>query len=226
MTTPWHQSLPVEPELEGDPALLQECLGSPGGLGTLGPAVWSAKPQPVTDAGSLQRLVERYRESVLLPLELPAIRGAFLHASRYEVRELIQLDRELSRQSKLLEFAFASQAVGRAFLRRLRPLRDVRLLRRYEQAVHEGKADGWHTLVYGTVLSVYSLPLRQGLLGYARQTLNGFLEAGAGHLQLTVRELRQLQDSVLTPLPQRLQDLGTASLRCLPPRPHGASEPR
>ena len=37
-------------------------------------------------------------------------------------------------------------------------------------AVERGEAHGWHTLVDGVTLAIYSLPLRQGLLGYAQQT--------------------------------------------------------
>ncbi len=36
-----------------------------------------------------------------------------------------------------------------------------------------GQAHGWHTLVYGIMLAVYSWPLRQGLMHYARETMGG-----------------------------------------------------
>jgi len=227
MNAPRNQLQLPASELEGDPALLQDCLGAPDGLGTIGLALWSRELQPVKDEPSLRSFVERYRDQVLVPVELPAIRTAFLHACRYEVRELLQVDRELTTQPVLQPFAFASQAVGRGFLRRLRPLRDVRLLRRYEQAVQRGDAHGWHTLVYGVVLAVYSLPLRQGLLGYARQTLSGFLETGGARLHLRERDLRRLEQEAHADLAAQVQRLCSATLRCLPHSPaHEAPQRR
>jgi urease accessory protein UreF len=227
MTAPHNQRQLPTSELEGDPALLQECLGAPDGLGTLGLALWSRELQPVTDGESLRRFIAEYRDRVLVPIELPAIRTAFLHACRYEVRELLAADRALSVQRALQPFAFASQAVGRGFLRRLRPLRDVRLLRRYEKAVQQGEAHGWHTLVYGVVLAIYSLPLRQGLLGYARQTLRGFLETGAARLRLREADLRHLEQLTDADLPDHIQGLCAATLRCLPdPSAHDAPQRR
>jgi urease accessory protein UreF len=199
-----------------DPALLQECLGSPDGLGTLGLAVWSGGAQTVTDAAGLERFVQGYCASLLLPLELPAIRRAYYHTAGYQVRELLAFDQELAREPALTGFGFASQAVGRGYLRRLRPLRDVRLLRRYERAVQAGTAAGWHTLVYGAVLSVYSIPLRQGLLSYARQTLNGFIEAGASRLQLKVADQQPLRDRLLAPVSCAVHGLCAAGVRVLP----------
>lgn len=227
MNAPQNHAHPAQPELGGDTALLQECLGSPDGLGTLGLALWARESRPVTDLPSLQSFVERYRDEVLVPIELPAIRTAFLHTARYEVRELLAVDRQLGTETSLEPFAFASQAVGRGFLRRLRPLRDVRLLRRYEQAVQRGDAHGWHTLVYGAVLAVYYLPLRQGLLGYAHQTIHGFLKTGANRLRLRQREWHSLEGIVHASLPEAVHRLCTAPLRCLPsPSAHEAPQRR
>ena len=58
------------------------------------------------------------------------------------------------------------------------PLRDERVVQRYLAAVESGEAHGWHTLVYGLTLVVYSLPLRQGLLGYAHQNHARFHSRG------------------------------------------------
>ena len=44
-------------------------------------------------------------------------------------------------------------------------------MRRYAESVEAGVAEGWHTVVYGISMAVYSLPLRQGLIHYARETL-------------------------------------------------------
>ena len=96
----------------------------------------------------------------------------------------------------LRDFASASQRVGRAQLQKLRPLRDERMVQRYLAAVEGGQAHGWHTLVYGMTLVLYSLPLRQGLLGYAQQTTRGFIHAAARGLQLKESACRTLFDEV------------------------------
>ncbi|MGA1237283.1 MAG: urease accessory UreF family protein [Limisphaerales bacterium] len=203
-------------EMDGNPALLEECLGSPEGLGTLGIAMWAGSDRPVGDAAGLRDFLFQYRDRVLLPVELPAVRTAFFQACRYEVRELVEVDKAMGLRAELGPFAFASQSVGRSFLRRLRPLRDVRLLRRYESAVLRGQAYGWHTLVYGVVLAIYSLPLRQGLVGYVNQTMNGFLQTGAARLGLRDREIEPIREALLDCVPGEIQKICSAGLRCLP----------
>lgn len=204
-------------EMDGNPALLEECLGSPEGLGTLGVAMWAGSDRrPVSDAAGLRDFLVQYRDRVLLPVELPAVRTAFFHTCRYEVRELIAVDECMGVRAELEPFAFASQAVGRAFLRRLRPLRDLRLLRRYESAVLRGQAYGWHTLVYGVVLAIYSLPLRQGLVGYVNQTMEGFLQTGAARLGLREREIQPIREALLDCMPREIQKVCIGGLRCLP----------
>jgi urease accessory protein UreF len=69
-------------------------------------------------------------------------------------------------------------------------------VQRYLSAVESGQAHGWHTLVYGMTLVLYSLPLRQGLLGYAHQTTRGFIHAAARGLQLKEAECRDLFDEL------------------------------
>jgi hypothetical protein len=95
-------------------------------------------------------------------------------------------------------------------------LRDLRLLRRYESAVLRGQAYGWHTLVYGVVLAIYSLPLRQGLVGYANQTVNGFLRTGAARLGLRDREVEPIREALLECVPGEIQKACTSAVRCLP----------
>ena len=111
---------------------------------------------------------------------MPVITRARAHAARGHLRELIALDRELEIKPIWPIFASASRRVGRAQLERLQPLRDERTVRRYLAAVQAGEATGWHTVVYGLTLAVYSLPLRHGLLAYARQTLAGLALAAGG----------------------------------------------
>jgi urease accessory protein UreF len=61
----------------------------------------------------------------------------------------------------------------------MRPLRDLRWLRRYREAVEADQAHGWHLVVYAAILAAYAMPLRQGLMGYARQTLTAVARAAA-----------------------------------------------
>ena len=75
------------------------------------------------------------------------------------------------------------------------------MVQRYLAAVENREAHGWHTLVYGLTLAVYSLPLRPGLLGYAHQTTRGFIHAAARGLNLTEAECRALFDELCAPLP-------------------------
>jgi urease accessory protein UreF len=57
-------------------------------------------------------------------------------------------------------------------------------VQRYLAAIEDGRARGWHTLVYGISLAMFSLPLRQGLQNYAEQTQRGFIESAARSLRL------------------------------------------
>jgi len=146
----------------------------------------------VCDLPTLRGFLQRYQAVVLGPLELPAIHAAFIHASRFEVRELIALDRRLADEPALRHFAAASRAAGCSRLWRLRPLRDQRLVSRYWRAIELGQAHGWHTVVYGVVLAVFSIPLRQGLLNYGWQTLDGFVRTAARPLKLAAGDCEQL----------------------------------
>lgn len=146
----------------------------------------------VRDRASLRAFLDWYREELLLPVELPAIGRAYGHLIRYEPRELAAADRRLGRDKRIAPLAAASRAVGRSQLRRLLPMRDQRLVRRYYAAVEEGRAHGWHLMVYGVVLGLFSLPLRQGLIHYGQQTLRGFIDRASGPLGLGAEERREL----------------------------------
>jgi len=161
----------------------------------------------VTDLPSLRCFLRDYLSGILIPLELPAICRSYGHASRYEIRELIELDRQLAREPLLQSFATASQRVGKTQLKRLRPLRDQRLVQRYLRAVQAGEAQAWHTGVYGLILSLYSLPPRQGLLSYAQQTMRGFVRSAAGHLQLSPAECEDLMSEAEPCFPETVNML-------------------
>ena len=185
----------------GDWHPLAEQLGSSDGLVELGSVSALLQVRPVHDRRSLRAFLLNYQQRILLPAELPAIQSAHGHASRHEVRELIALDQHLAGEALLKTFAEPSRRVGQAQLQKLRPLRDQRVVQRYLRAVELGDAHGWHTLVYGLTLAIYSLPLRQGLLGYAHQTTRGFIYAAARTLQLSEHQCRELFDDVCRELP-------------------------
>jgi urease accessory protein UreF len=193
----------------GDWHPLAEQLGSADGLLTLASVSSELKLPPVHDTVSLERALRQYQEHILLPLELPAIQAAHGHASRNELRELIALDQELQSQPVLQKFAAASRRVGQGQLQKLRPLRDQRMVKRYLHAVEIGLAHGWHTLVYGLTLEIYSLALRQGLLGYAHQTTRGFIYSAARMLQLSERQCRDLFETLCADLPQAVEEVLT-----------------
>jgi urease accessory protein UreF len=147
----------------------------------------------VDSATALESFLNSYASGVLISYEIPAVIQAYEHAARTQVRELITVDKELSTVPVLQSFARASCAVGQAQLSRLRPLRGERVVQRYLQAVEAGEARGWHTLVYGLVLAVYSIPLRQGLAHFGQRTLDGFVQAAGRRLALA----ESAQDRIL-----------------------------
>jgi len=202
------QMLQAEPhEWLGDWHPLAEQLGSAEGLLTLASVSESLRVPTVTDFDSLRQFLQQYHSQILVPHELPAIQRAFDHSCRNEVRELIQLDKQLQSETALHIFSEASARVGKAQLQKLRPLRDQRIVQRYLNAVETNEARGWHTLVYGLTLTIYSLPLRQGILGYARQTTHSFIHSAARGMSVTEKDCRALLEQLCEPLPAALESL-------------------
>jgi urease accessory protein UreF len=186
----------------GDFHPLADQLGCADGLMALGTMTTELSLAPVNNLAALRHFLRSYQARVLVPLEVPLIQLAHAHAARREVRELVALDRQLAHEPGLRPFASASQRVGSSQLKKLRPLRDERVVQRYLRAVEGGHAHGWHTLVYGLTLSVYSLPLRQGLLGYAHHTMRGFIYAASRGLRLSARQHNELFDALCAELPR------------------------
>ncbi len=179
------KSAPSSPaELLGDAHPLLEQLGSPEELAMTSSVTSAIQFRRVSDLPSLCRFLDDYRANVLLPMELPAIVSAYGHATRGELRELLALDSRLANDPALRQFAVSSCRVGQRQLSKLRPMRDQRLVGRYLAAIEGGQARGWHTLVYGVSLAMFSLPLRQGLQNYIEQTTRGFVESSAKSLRL------------------------------------------
>ena len=201
-----------QPQLTHDPAEwlgdahpLVAQLGSTDGLASLHAMADSLCARPVASLGALRDFLISYREKILLPYELPAIKKAYDHASRNELRELVALDQQLSREPALQIFSAASHRVGQAQLQKLRPLRDERMVKRYLAAVENKEAQGCHMLVYGLTLVLYSLPLRPGLLGYAHQTTRGFIHAAARSVKFTEAAGQELFGEICGPLPEGVE---------------------
>lgn len=195
------QVLQCEPaELLGDWHPLVAQLGSAEGLVEFASLAALLQVGTIEHGAALREFLRRYTRELLLPVELPAIRRAFDHACGNELRELIAYDREQALQPQLRDFTSASRRVGQEQLRRLKPLRDHRFIQRYLLAVDEGRADAWHTLVFGVTLSVYSLPLRQGLLHYGAETLRGFVQLACRSLTVSELVLREMLDECFAQL--------------------------
>jgi urease accessory protein UreF len=191
----------------GDWHPLAEQLGSANGLVALSDISASMQVPLVHDLPSLRNFLTSYQKQLLLPIELPAIYRAFDHTSRHEVRELAEFDRQLAGEPALRPFAEASRRIGQTELLKLRPLRDERIVRRYLEFVERHEANAWHTLVYGLTLALYSIPLRQGLLGYGYQTTRGFIYSAAKALQLSEKDCRALLDELCGNLPAAVEGL-------------------
>jgi len=180
-------------------------LGSADAAAQTGPANALAHPPQIDTVSALKTFLENYQTRILLPLELPAIARACAHAARGETKELISFDQQLAAQPAWTAFANASQRVGRLQLQRLRPLRDQRVVQRYLAAVEANQAQAWHTIVYGLTLAIYSLPLRQGLLNYAEQTLSGFAETAARAHHFPEAACREILEKLFTKLPEAIE---------------------
>jgi urease accessory protein UreF len=163
---------------------LTEQLGSADELTTLSPTASCHQLTKIHSLPALRDFLRNYTQQALGPHEFRHIYQAYSFANQNHTRELLALDLQIASEPVLRDFQLASRHVGKRQLNRMRALKDLRTLQRYRETVNEGKAYGWHTLVYGLVLSTYSLPLRQGLLHYGRQTLRGFVQSAARSLDL------------------------------------------
>ncbi len=185
---------------------LTDQLGSADELTTLSPIACSHHLTKIHSLPALRDFLLRYRDQVLGTQEFRHIYNACHLTTKSFVRELLALDKELVSDPALKDFQLASRHVGKRQLNRLRAMKDLRLVQRYRDAVNEGTAYGWHTLVYGVVLSTYSLPLRQGLLHYGCQTLGGFIHSAARSLDLREDACLALQCELYSSLPALIDE--------------------
>jgi urease accessory protein UreF len=193
--------------LVGDARELAQRLGSPEDLEELGSALVVPGSAAVVDLESLRRFLSTYVEAVLIPVELPLVFQGFNHASRGALSELIALDNAHAPSGFAQQLAESSQKVGRTHLRRMRPLRGERRVQRYWRAVQRGEAHGWHTIVFGLVLAVYGLPLRQGLLSFSSQTVRGFIHSARGRLTMDTAGCQELETELGLLLPPAVERL-------------------
>jgi urease accessory protein UreF len=158
----------------------------------------------------LSVLLERYRVTLLEPVELPAVAAAHRHAARGEVLELIALDEALAqsldnKHPEWLQLAHASQRFGADHLKRLQPMRDERVVQRFLDAAREGRAPANHPVVFGLTMAVFSIAPRQGLGDYAQSALEAVVATAAGKLKLTQADRDQLINRSQTRLPEAIE---------------------
>ena len=181
LSVPTTESLPAARLHPYDAQLdaLKDVLGANLVAGALGMG-------PLTSAAELAVVLERYRTTLLEPLELPALTNARRLASRGRTKELIALDQNfLDNHPEWLPLAAGSTRFGRDYLARLRPLRDERVVQRMLEAVQTGKTPGHHPIVFGLTMAIYAIPERQGLADYAQGALAAVIATAAGKLKLT-----------------------------------------
>ena len=154
----------------------------------------------------LSVLLERYRVTLLEPMELPAVTAAHRHAARGEALELIALDESLAgTHLEWLQLAPASQRFGTDHLKRLQPLRDERVVQRFLAAACKGRTPANHPVVFGLTMAVFSIAPRQGLADYAHSALESVMATAAGKLKLTQADRNDLINRSQSRLPEAIE---------------------
>jgi urease accessory protein UreF len=174
----------------------------------------------IIDTTGLTSFLSLYQQRVLRAIEFPAILKAWHLTQNGHARDLIALDLELGKNPCIAAFAGPSRLIGQRQLRRLRPLRDHRVIQRYLTAVDDGQANGWHPLVFGMTLSVFSLPLYQGLMRHGEECLCGLTAAAATSHRLPQNTCRQSLNLAFAELPQTIEHAITAFAIPISATPH------
>jgi hypothetical protein len=156
-------------------------------------------------AAEIARWLSAYRDETVVRQEWPVVAEAWRLAASGQFQDLLALD--VAWGQRFGAEASASWRVGQRQLGRLRPLRDARVVQRYLEAVAEGRARGWHPVVFGVWLAVFGVPLRQGLLHYAEQTLVGLLDSVPAPVGWSERARTELGAGLVAVLPERLARL-------------------
>ena len=128
---------------------------------------------------TFQAFLQQYHRDVLLPIELPILYQAYCHAAHSRVRELIDLDLSLAEEPLFQVFARNSERIGKWRLKQLESLKEQRCIQRYLKAVDRKDAFGWHLIVHGISLAVYSKPICQGLVHYAHFSVQALMHSAA-----------------------------------------------
>ncbi|MEN9677770.1 MAG: hypothetical protein RIS76_3666 [Verrucomicrobiota bacterium] len=196
--------------LSGEYHALAEQLATPD---TTALAAWPPSLSAVNSVDSLRRFVAHHATETLSAQEWPVILQAWQLAREGKSCELIALDGDWGRRVGQADFAGASFRVGRRQLSRLRGLRHERVIQKYLAAIESGDARGWHPIVYGVVLAVYHLPLRQGLMNFGIQTLASLITAAERAHRLPAAECQELLDATCALLPARLPALPGIAIR-------------
>ncbi|MSU31872.1 MAG: hypothetical protein EXS25_04265 [Pedosphaera sp.] len=152
---------------------------------------------PVTRGILAGKVLAELREGLIQNTEWPAILQAAELTRRGYHRELLQLDQRFGRDLSP-SLAKASCCVGRHQLGRLRALRDQKIIQCYLDAIETGQARGWNPIVFGVVLAVFGIPLRQGLVHYATALLRNHAE----QIAVNPAEAQRLLDESVRMLPE------------------------
>ncbi len=201
------QSAKEQGALLGEVRALLEQLGGTANLINLHAAAETLACPEVANWEVFREFINTYKVKVLYAQELEAIYRGYTHARANEGRELVLLDQELAKVLRPRPLGEASRRIGQAQLQNLAPLRGEPVAAKYHAAVREGKAEGWHTLVYGLMLAVYCIPLRQGLAGYATQILNGYVQAAGRTFSVSEEDRADLLNALCADLPQRVDSV-------------------
>ena len=163
---------------------------------------------PLHSVADLERLLERYRTTLLEPIELPAITRVNIQALRGRSAELIAQDQSFAgMHPEWLLLMPASTRIGRDYLNRLRPMQDERVIQRLIEAVKYDRTPGHHLTVFGLTMAVFSIARRQGLAEYAQFALNAVVSSAAGKLKITQEERDYLLSKSQAQLPQSISRL-------------------
>lgn len=201
-------------EILSDVRSLAENLGSTEAAGEWNGAHLIAA-SPTLEA--LELRLDGCRREILVDREWPAVLGAWEFARTGKARDLVALDHSWSKIGANTPFFEASFRVGQRQLNRLKYLRDQRVIQRYLAAIEAGTAYGWHPMVYGVVLAIFNLPLRQGLVHFGVQTLTGFAHAVGRHPAIDTEGVSRILQRQADLLPSCLPPLPQAQLFDRPP---------
>ena len=171
-----------------------------------------------TSREALEHRLLTYARETLAREEWPAVLRAWQLAKVGHMRDLVAFDRDWAATARRLGFAEASRAAGRRQLNRLQGLRHERRISRYRAAIEDGRADGWHPLVFGVFLAVYHLPIRQGLIQYGMQSLGLLADAADGTRCIHENPRAVALDRAASILPLLLPPLDAPGLSSRPTR--------